>query len=243
MTLTASSASRLLLFRGSGFATRCRSGYPAGASSLNSFGKPSFVRGVMTSTNTDGMSIKFGPFEVTKQVFLTTPHSYGLVNLKPLLPGHILICPLNPHRRLLDLSPAETADLFSTTQLVQKLLARLYFPDPSDPTSGSFTVALQDGADAGQTVPHVHVHIIPRVKSDMVEAADEIHVRLSSEEANVGGALWDQDRPRPAGRMPKIEDDQRDVRTMEQMVAEADRFKAVLGEMGVGNSAKGSERL
>lgn len=198
----------------------------------------------MTSTNTDGMDIKFGPFEVTKQVFLTTPHSYGLVNLKPLLPGHILICPLKPHRRLLDLSPAETTDLFTTVQLAQKLLAKLYFPNPSDLTSGSFTVALQDGIDAGQTIPHVHVHIIPRMKGDMGETADEIYVKLSSEEANVGGALWDREhgRPQPAGRMPSIEDAERNMRTMEQMVEEAEKYKAVLGEMGVG-SAKAGERL
>lgn len=198
----------------------------------------------MTSTNTDGMDIKFGPFEVTKQVFLTTPHSYGLVNLKPLLPGHILICPLKPHRRLLDLSPAETTDLFTTVQLAQQLLAKLYFPDPADLTSGSFTVALQDGADAGQTIPHVHVHIIPRRKGDMGETADEIYVKLSGEEANVGGALWDREhgRPQPAGKMPSIEDAERNLRTMEQMIEEAERYKSVLGEMGVG-SAKAGERL
>ncbi|KAL6881275.1 HIT-like domain-containing protein [Trichoderma novae-zelandiae] len=198
----------------------------------------------MTSTNTEGVTVKFGPFEVTKQVFLTTPHSYGLVNLKPLLPGHILICPLKPHARLLDLSPAETADLFATVQLVQRLLARLYFPDPSDPTSGSFTVALQDGAEAGQTIPHVHVHVIPRTKGDMGdEAMDEIYVHLASEKANVGGALWDRERPRPAGRMPRIEDAERNAKTMEQMIEEAERYKAALGEMGVGNSARGGERL
>jgi bis(5'-adenosyl)-triphosphatase len=128
-------------------------------------------------------------------------------------------------------------------QLVQQLLARLYFPDPSDLTSGSFTVALQDGADAGQTIPHVHVHIIPRMKGDMGEAADEVYVKLSSEEANVGGALWDRERPRAAGRMPSIEDAERNLRTMEQMIAEAEKFKAVLGEMGVGGSVKESERL
>ncbi|OPB38245.1 HIT domain-containing protein [Trichoderma guizhouense] len=210
---------------------------------FRSFGKPSFVRGVMTSTNTDGMTIKFGPFEVTKQVFLTTPHSYGLVNLKPLLPGHVLICPLKPHKRLLDMSPAETADLFATVQQVQKLLAKLYFPDPSDLMSGSFTVALQDGAEAGQTIPHVHVHVIPRKKGDMGEAMDEIYVHLSSEEANVGGALWDQQRPRPAGRMPRIEDAERNAQTMDQMIEEAGKYKTLLEEMGIASSVRGSERL
>lgn len=77
----------------------------------------------------------------------------------------------------------------------------------------------------------------------MGETADEIYVRLASEEANVGGALWDRERPRPAGKMPRIEDAERNARTMEQMIEEAEKFKAVLGEMGLVSSAKASERL
>ncbi|KAK4039053.1 histidine triad motif protein, partial [Parachaetomium inaequale] len=119
--------------------------------------------------------IYFGPFDVTNQVFLQTPHSFALVNLKPLLPGHVLVCPLRPHRRLTDLSPAELTDLFTAVQRVQRMLARHYFhPAPGTSTSstptttgstpqggsgtpeeGSFNIALQDGPEAGQTVPHV----------------------------------------------------------------------------------------
>lgn len=80
------------------------------------------------------------------------------------------------------------------------------------------------------------------------EAMDEIYVHLSSEKANVGGALWDREhelgqRPRPGGKMPRIEDAERNAKTMEEMVEEAERYKAALGEMGVGNSARGGERL
>jgi bis(5'-adenosyl)-triphosphatase len=93
----------------------------------------------------------------------------------------------------------------------------------------------------------VHVHVIPRVKGDMgEEPMDEIYVHLSSEKANVGGALWDREqaqRPRPGGKMPRIEDAERNAKTMEEMVEEAERYKAALGEMGVGNSARGGERL
>ncbi|RYP50375.1 hypothetical protein DL769_010955 [Monosporascus sp. CRB-8-3] len=134
--------------------------------------------------------IYFGPFEVTSQVFLTTPYSFALVNLKPLLPGHVLICPHEPHRRLTDLSAPEITDLFQAVQRVQRMLARHYFTSPSSssptagdsgnvdsatpapapapapagsPEAGSFNIAIQDGSGAGQTVPHVHVHVIPRI--------------------------------------------------------------------------------
>jgi diadenosine tetraphosphate (Ap4A) HIT family hydrolase len=110
--------------------------------------------------------IFFGPFDVTTQVFLTTPYSFALVNLKPLLPGHVLVCTRRPHRRMTDMSLLEVADLFTSVQRVQRMLARFYFSDSSsgvcpatrghgDVLDGSFNIALQDGPEAGQTVPHV----------------------------------------------------------------------------------------
>lgn len=145
----------------------------------------------------------------------------------------MLVCPLEHRRRLTDLSPNETADLFATVQLAQRLLARVYFPKP-EPEAGSFTIAVQDGPDAGQTVPHVHVHVVPRVKNDL-ESPDEVYVKMAAEEGNVGGALWDREheRPKPGGGMPKIEDADRKARTPEEMHAEAERYKAVLKEMGI----------
>lgn len=165
-------------------------------------------------------------------MFLKTNHSYALVNLKPLIPGHILVCPLQPHRRLTDLTSTETADLFTTVQLTQRLLGRLYFPD-ADPVAGSFTVAVQDGPEAGQTVPHVHVHVIPRTKGDMPRP-DDVYLGLAGEEGNVGGALWDVgQRPVPGGGMPRIEDEDRKARTVEEMNEEAERYRAVLKDMAV----------
>lgn len=168
------------------------------------------------------------------KVFLVTAHSFALVNLKPLTPGHVLVIPLQQHRRLTDLSRDETADLFSTVQLTQRMLAKKYFPNPEDITSASFTVALQDGPESGQTVPHVHVHIIPRLKTtDMGESADAVYTKLASEEGNVGGALWDkQQRPQPGGKMRMIEDDDRPARTKEDMNQEADDYRSLFKEMG-----------
>ena len=210
--------------------------------------------------------IFFGPFEVTSQVsvswlevyglwtrslgrrdaqadmvqvFLRTPHSFGLVNIKPLLPGHVLICPLKPHKRLTDLSSEEVTDLFTTTQLVQRMLARHYFTKDDTgatpaPEAGSFNIALQDGAHAGQTVPHVHVHILPRIPGATGKdpgPTDEIYERMAAEEGNVGGALWDTARPEAGGAFPRIEDASREARSLHEMRAEAELFKSVLREM------------
>ncbi|RGP64882.1 hypothetical protein FSPOR_7628 [Fusarium sporotrichioides] len=188
----------------------------------------------MTAAGAAGRTIKFGPFEVTNQVFLSTPHSFALVNLKPLISGHVLVCPHKPHKRLTDLTPAETADLFTTVQLTQRLMARAHFRTP-EPESGSFSIAVQDGADAGQTVPHVHVHVVPRTAGDM-ETTDAVYVKLAGEEGNVGGALWDREmgaRPQPGGGMNRVDDEDREPRSVKEMVEEAEQYKAMLKEMGI----------
>ncbi|KAI2468941.1 HIT-like protein [Annulohypoxylon bovei var. microspora] len=205
--------------------------------------------------------IYFGSFEVTPQVFLTTPHSFALVNLKPLLPGHVLICPRQRHRRLTDLAAAELTDLFQAVQRVQHMLARHYFSaaspatSPSDgaPEAGSFNIAIQDGVEAGQTVPHVHVHVIPRIRGATAKEgpgpADQVYELMAAEEGNVGGALWDRelkkfrsqfgDRPEAGGDFDSIEDSERHPRTAEEMKAEANMFRGFLEEMGEAEGGPG----
>ncbi|KAI0395131.1 HIT-like domain-containing protein [Xylariaceae sp. FL0594] len=226
--------------------------------------------------------IRFGPFDVTTQVFLTTPHSFALVNLKPLLPGHVLVCPRAPHQRLTELSVVELQDLFRAVQRVERMLAQYYFASQEEegdwgehdddddegeskskstdgerlkeiksrararatPEAGSFNIAIQDGAEAGQTVPHVHVHVIPRIRGstakDSSTEGDAIYESMADEAGNVGGALWDREiivarkmgeRPRPGGGFPRIEDQARVGRSMEEMEKEAAIYKKVLATM------------
>jgi bis(5'-adenosyl)-triphosphatase len=122
------------------------------------------------------------------------------------------------------------------------MLARHYFPQTSHPGAnapedGSFNLAIQDGAEAGQTVPHVHVHVIPRIRNATAKetspgAGDELYVRMASEEGNVGGALWDwARRPRPGGAFPPIEESERKARGMEEMVEEAQLYRRLLEDM------------
>ncbi|ORY65194.1 HIT-like domain-containing protein [Pseudomassariella vexata] len=238
-----------------------------GLIAVNPFGKS--WKQKMSTTPT--APIQFGPFEVTSQVFLTTPHSFALVNLKPLLPGHVLICPQKPHKRLTDLSTPELTDLFQAVQRVQRMLARHFFAGgasdrasssapanttedssattPSDkdgktqpspatgtPEAGSFNIAIQDGIEAGQTVPHVHVHVIPRIRNLTEKSeglGDYLYEKMAAEEGNVGGALWDREqvRPTPGGAFARIEDAERKPRSLEEMEEEAKMFRGLLEEM------------
>jgi len=105
------------------------------------------------------------------------------------------------------------------------MLAKVYFANNSSQSSdlleeGSFNIAIQDGKDAGQTVPHMHCHIIPRtrVNENEIGEGDGIYDRLQGEEGNVGGGLWDlRERPEQVGKFPVIEDEDRRVRSKEEM--------------------------
>ncbi|XP_022145427.1 bifunctional bis(5'-adenosyl)-triphosphatase/adenylylsulfatase FHIT [Momordica charantia] len=117
----------------------------------------------------------FGRYKIhPKEVFFSTTLSYAMVNLRPLLPGHVLVCPKREVQRFADLTADETCDLWLAAQRVGRQL-ELYHD------ASSLTLAIQDGPQAGQTVPHVHIHILPRKGGDF-EKNDEIYDALDEKE-------------------------------------------------------------
>ncbi|KAI5949478.1 HNT2 [Candida theae] len=118
--------------------------------------------------------IHFFKFLVNNQVFYKTKFTYALVNLKPLVPGHVLVVPLRTSvLRFGDLTPDESIDYMNTLQLIQKFISKTYKAD-------ALNIAIQDGPEAGQSVPHLHTHIIPRYRTDGF--GDSIYSKLESED-------------------------------------------------------------
>ncbi|PFH36184.1 diadenosine tetraphosphatase family protein [Besnoitia besnoiti] len=94
-----------------------------------------------------------------REVFFWSPFSVAFTNLKPVVPGHVLVVPKRvvPHFR--DLTGEEVKDLFESARRVAALIL-------SKTGADCYSIALQDGAASGQTVAHVHLHILPRFKGD-----------------------------------------------------------------------------
>ena len=74
----------------------------------------------------------------------------------PVRPGHALVIPKRHILSIDRLSPAEGVDLLTLIRQVYAL----------NRDTTSFTVAINDGVEAGRTVHHLHVHVIPRHKKD-----------------------------------------------------------------------------
>lgn len=188
----------------------------------------------MTATDPDpamsialkGAPIHFGPFLVTSQVFYQTPLSFALVNLKPILPGHVLVSPRRVVPRVTDLTPNETTDLFLTVRRVARMIERVH-------GATSLNIAIQDGVDAGQSVPHVHTHIIPRRKADLDHrgGTDAVYDMLDGEEGDLGRSYAQRDgedgrRGSTSAQsrrtnFPAVDNEERKPRSMEEMEAEA----------------------
>jgi diadenosine tetraphosphate (Ap4A) HIT family hydrolase len=78
----------------------------------------------------------------------------------PLTPGHTLIVPRRHEPDLFALDAAEQDALWQLLRVVQRHVQRTHGPD-------GYNVGVNVGAPAGQTVGHVHVHLIPRYLADV----------------------------------------------------------------------------
>ncbi|MGY6533096.1 HIT family protein [Glycocaulis sp.] len=79
----------------------------------------------------------------------------AIMDVFPQAPGHVLVIPKEPARNLLELSPEAAAKAIATVQTIAAAVRKALEPD------GIF-IAQFNGAPAGQTVFHIHFHIIPR---------------------------------------------------------------------------------
>jgi len=84
---------------------------------------------------------------------------YAFLDVFPRRPGHTLVVPERGVQRMADLEPHERAALMEGVVEAQQRLG-LHF------STRDFTICVHDGPLAGQEVPHVHAHVIPRTPGD-----------------------------------------------------------------------------
>jgi diadenosine tetraphosphate (Ap4A) HIT family hydrolase len=85
----------------------------------------------------------------------------AIKDLYPVTEGHTLIIPSRHVSSFFELSGDEELAMLDMLSAQKKHLSQL------DKTITGFNVGINDGEDAGQTVMHCHIHLIPRRKGDM----------------------------------------------------------------------------
>jgi bis(5'-adenosyl)-triphosphatase len=136
----------------------------------------------------------FGPHRIRQsEVFAETALSLAFVNLKPVVPGHVLFMPRRVAARMSELTAAELADLWSLANACGPALERHY-------GATALTYAVQDGAAAGQTVPHCHIHLLPRKAGDFAQN-DQVYDAIDDSERSLSRDLDKERTPRTADEM------------------------------------------
>ena len=106
--------------------------------------------------------------QIPAKILHETSHSICFLDAFPLAKGHVLVIPKKHHQKIQELNTDENSDLFS---LVHTMMSKV------DSITGSTLVAIHNGENAGQEIPHVHVHLVPRDTSD---SAGPIHSMFNS---------------------------------------------------------------
>ena len=92
---------------------------------------------------------------------LETKNAFVISDKYPVTKYHSLIIPKRHIVSFFDLTPEEIADCMVLIKTSKKTLCEL------DETISGFNIGVNDGADAGQTISHCHIHLIPRRKGDV----------------------------------------------------------------------------
>lgn len=89
------------------------------------------------------------------RILQNNEHAFMIRDGYPVSEGHSLIIPHRHIGSFFDLNPAEQEAMFVLLKQTKVELDRVFHP-------AGYNIGINDGSAAGQTVPHCHMHLIPR---------------------------------------------------------------------------------
>ena len=95
-----------------------------------------------------------------KEKIVENDHAFAVYDKYPVAEGHTLVVPKKEIADLFELADEEYHACFDLVKQVRKILIDVYQPQ-------GFNVGINNSPVAGQTIPHAHIHVIPRYKGDV----------------------------------------------------------------------------
>jgi len=124
--------------------------------------------------------------EIKSRLIIESKNSIAFLDAFPVTKGHTLVIPKTHYGKIQDMSQDDSVDLF---RVVYEVVPKI------DKITGSTLLAIHNGKESGQEIPHVHVHLIPRQSNDLAgpvhsmfknrpnlsdEEFDQLHMMLKS---------------------------------------------------------------
>ncbi len=117
-----------------------------------------YIHEILTMEIADNQKCPFCTLNPMR-IIASNVHSLVIMDGFPISPGHALIIPKRHIASLFDATMEEREALFDLLEIVKIELQEKYNPN-------GFNIGINDGAAAGQTVMHLHIHLIPRYAGD-----------------------------------------------------------------------------
>lgn len=95
-----------------------------------------------------------------KDILLENEFAYLRFDGYPVTPGHLLVIPFSHVSSFFSITNEEEVAIWNLVRLGKEYLDAEFHPD-------GYNIAINDGTVAGQTVMHLHIHLIPRYQGDI----------------------------------------------------------------------------
>ena len=97
--------------------------------------------------------------QIQAEIVYEDAAALAILDLHPRSPGHTMILPKVHAINLLELPEEQVGLVFLTVQKVTAILQKALQPQ-------GFTIGINHGVISGQTVSHLHIHVMPRFEGD-----------------------------------------------------------------------------
>lgn len=97
--------------------------------------------------------------EIHSRIIASNELAFAFPTNIPITPGHVLICPKRSARTIYELTAEEISKMFELMQTLRGAIQTTF-------GAAGFNYAWNEGEVAGQSVPHVHIHMVPRKNGD-----------------------------------------------------------------------------
>ena len=101
----------------------------------------------------------FNDVDIKQRLVAENKLAFAFLNKMPIVPGHTLICPKQPVALSSELTSGMWRDILFLKDIVCAKLMKILH-------AKGFNFAWNEDLVAGQTVPHFHLHVVPRKEND-----------------------------------------------------------------------------
>jgi diadenosine tetraphosphate (Ap4A) HIT family hydrolase len=98
--------------------------------------------------------------EIASRVVVRDELSFCIHDAYPVSKGHCLIIPVRHISSFFEANEVEKLSLMNVLEMAKHRIEQTHNPQ-------GFNIGINDGAVAGQTIPHLHIHLVPRYTGDV----------------------------------------------------------------------------